>query len=389
MTISEHAESGPDPRPRVAVIYHMFPHYRGPVLRALAGSQRYDFSFFGSHDAVDGIVPFVGDDRVVVHPLKIEPGEAGGVFSGLWGPVLSRENDALVIIGNPRFSQTWAAAIAARLMGKRVLFWGHGWLHDYSRPMTWLRHFYFNLAHGVLVYADRAKALAEKAGFPGSKVYPIYNSLDWDAASVHYEALLASSGTALRQKTAYPADRPVIICTARLTPLCRFDLLIEAAAILSARGNPVQVILVGDGPVRSALEAQAKAAGVDVRFTGAIYDEAVLSGMLFAADMTVSPGKVGLTAMHSLSYGTPIVTHGALDHQMPEVEAIIEGRTGAYFLQDDPVDLARAIEDVLRWKTSRAQVRENCRDVMMGRYTPAAQTGFIEDALESVGARRR
>ncbi|NBB52510.1 glycosyltransferase [Rhizobium sp. CRIBSB] len=378
-----------DKRPRVAVIYHMFPHYRAPVMRALARSLRYEFGFWGSHEPIDGIKAFAGDAEVEVRPLGFRRTGEGGVFSGLWKPVLAPDIDALIILGNPRFTQTWAAAVLGRLTGKKVLFWGHGWLRDYSPLKTLMRHTYFGLANAILVYSDRARALAVQTSFPANKVYPIYNSLDWETTRMHRAVLDRTPASELRTEVGYPQDRPVLICTARLTPLCRFDLLIEAAAIMGKKGRPPHVVLVGDGPMRESLEAQAKAAGVDARFVGAVYDEAVLSRLLYAADVTVSPGKVGLTAMHSLSYGTPVVTHGDLNEQMPEVEAVVEGRTGAFFRRGDSADLARAIEAVLDWPATRSDVWSQCLAVMEDRYTPRAQVGRIEAALDSIGTRRR
>ncbi|MES2834790.1 MAG: glycosyltransferase [Pseudomonadota bacterium] len=371
-------------RPRVAVIYHMFPHYRAPVMRALAASSRYRYEFHGSHDAMDGILPFAGDETAPVHHLGFKVSGAGGVFTGLWKPVLARDVDALILIGNPNFLQTWLAAALGRMTGKRVLFWTHGWLRRERGFKGFLRKLYYGLSDGVLVYADRARDLAVSGGFPGEKVFPIYNSLDWDASQALYEDLSRRGPEELRASVAYPASTPVIICTARLTPLCRFDLLLDAAAILKARGRAVHIALVGDGPSRAPLEEQAERLGLDVQFTGAIYDEQALSRLLYAADVTVSPGKIGLTAMHSLSYGTPVVTHGDLDNQMPEVEAVTEAVTGAFFQEGDAEDLARAIGDVLDWPTPRSAVRDACRDVIRNRYTPDVQVRLIDAALDAV-----
>lgn len=371
-------------RPRVAVIYHMFPHYRAPILRALAASDRYAFDFFGSHEPVEGIDAFTGDAQVTVTPIGFRPAGAGGVMSGLWGPVFDRRHDALILIGNPHFLQTWIAAVIGRLTGKRILFWTHGWLRREPAPKAFVRRLYFGLADRVLVYADRARDLARQAGFPVARVAPIYNSLDWDLASAHYAGLKDQDIGALRRTLGLRPDRPVLICTARLTPACRFDLLLDAAAALADRDRPVQIVLVGDGPMREQLEAQARSLKLDARFTGALYDETELSRLLYAADATVSPGKVGLTAIHSLSYGTPVVTHGDLDAQMPEVEAVTEGRTGAFFAPGDVNELALAIERVLAFPAPRDQVRADCQAVVATRYNPASQRALIEAALDDV-----
>lgn len=369
-------------RPVVAVIYHMFPHYRAPVMRAMAASRRFDFRFFGSHDAVDGIPAFAGDARVSVGRLRFLHWRGLGWIDGAVRQAAGCGVDAIILIGNPNYPSTWLAAVAARLQRRPVFFWAHGWLRSEPPLKRWMRNLYFGLADGVLVYADRARELAAASGFSANRVHPIYNSLDWDRAAPIYETLSGQPLAELRRTLNLPLDRSVLICTARLTPLCRFDLLIEAAARLETAGRPVSVVLVGDGPSRPALEAQARSLGVDARFMGAVYAEEDLAPLIYAADLTVSPGKVGLTAMHSLTYGAPVVTHGDLDHQMPEVEAVVPGRTGAFFRRNDAANLAQVIADVLSWPRDRAAVRADCRAVMAERYTPQAQTRLIEQALD-------
>ena len=109
--------------------------------------------------------------------------------------------------------------------------------------------------------------------------------------------------------------------------------------------------------------------------------------MIYDADLTVSPGKIGLTAMHSLMYGTPVVTHGDLDAQMPEVEAIEEGRTGAFFRRGDARDLAATIAGWLDAGLPRAQVRQAARAAIKAKWTPQGQARIIEEALLQVTGR--
>ena len=54
--------------------------------------------------------------------------------------------------------------------------------------------------------------------------------------------------------------------------------------------------------------------------------------------------NVGLTAIHSLSFGTPVLTHNNFDNQMPEVQAINEGENGGFFIENDLEDLIKKIE---------------------------------------------
>ncbi len=56
------------------------------------------------------------------------------------------------------------------------------------------------------------------------------------------------------------------------------------------------------------------------------------------------PGNVGLTAIHALSFGCPIITHNNFAYQNPEFEAIIPGITGDFFEMDNAKDLKNKIE---------------------------------------------
>lgn len=366
------------PRPKVDVVYHFFPHYRAPVLRKLANSRKFDFRFWGATESFEGINAFPGDASVHIHPLKMKSSGSTYFISGY---SISKDTRALIVLGNPNIPQTWAIAAGAKLLGKKVAFWTHGWLRPESPLKAWIRNLYYGLADLVLVYDERSQDLAQESGFPRHKVRPIYNSLDWDAAQAHWGALSPATAASVRESFKIDADRNLLICTARLTSLCRFDLLIEAMAILKAKGRDTTLLLVGDGPERDRLHALSEERQVDVRFLGAIYDEAELSRLIYSADVTVSPGKVGLTAIHSLTYGTPVITHGDRNGQMPEVEAIEAGRTGMFFENGSATSLATAIDDYFANAQSRDAAREHCRDVIRSRYTPDVQRKLIEDAV--------
>ncbi|MBO4227990.1 glycosyltransferase family 4 protein [Bradyrhizobium neotropicale] len=281
---------------------------------------------------------------------------------------------------------TWLIAIAARLLRKRVLFWTHGWVRREGRIKGLLRNLYFGIAERVLTYGERARTIASETGFRIGKIVPIYNSLDWDKAQSVVARMEQEDAARDKGGNALEPSIPTLICTARLTKLCRFDLLLNAMNLLSERGIRTQLVLVGEGPERARLEEQAKRLNLNVMFVGALYDEERLGALIYAADMAVSPGKVGLTAVHSLMYGTPVITHGNLDNQMPEVEAIVPGSTGLFFEEGNVEDLAEKIAAWLASKHDRSAVRSRCHHVIEAKYNPATQRRLIEDALDEVFA---
>jgi glycosyltransferase involved in cell wall biosynthesis len=378
-------DSCADARMRVAVVYHAWPHYRQPVMQAMDCSRSIAYDFFGSGDALEGVLH--AETGAVARFVRAPFRRLGKL---LWQPGAVRaardgRYQAIILLADPNFASTWLAAAIARMRLMPVLFWGHGWLRPESRAKRAVRRAYFGLANRFLIYAERGKRLGVAAGFKAERITVVYNSLDVARADAVIAGIERGVGRTARPQALFAEpDRPLLICTARLTARCRFDLLLEAAALLAGRGMAVNVLLVGDGPERIALEHQAADLGVAAYFFGACHDEAVVGPLIYHADLTVSPGKIGLTAMHSLMYGTPAITHGDLDAQMPEVEAIEPGRTGAFFRCGDAADLAATIAQWLEMAPPRAQVREAARATIRAKWTPQGQAAIIEQAVLEV-----
>lgn len=354
-------------------------------MKAMDRSELISYDFFGSGEDYDGIVH--ADTTTVFRFLKA-PFHYYGRF--MWQPAavqvaLFGKYDALIMLADPNFSSTWAASLIAKLKHTPVLFWGHGWLKPEGRLKGLVRKMYFKLSKRLLIYAERGKALGISAGFSPDRITVVYNSLDVDRANAIISRIESGALDTIRPQSLFPdPNRKLLICTARLTEKCRFDLLFNAAYLLEDRGFPVNILLVGDGPERSALEALAARLGVTAHFFGACYEEEITGQLIYRSDLTVSPGKIGLTAMHSLMYGTPAITHDDLNEQMPEVEAIEEGRTGAFFERNNMVSLADAIERWLLTAPSREEVRTKARSEVRTRWMPDVQAKIIEDSILQV-----
>lgn len=368
----------------IAIIYHMVPHYRRGVVRALDHEGRYEYAFYGRSEPFEGIKAlersefkrFVEASFIKIGRIYWQPAALAVAFN--------RRFDVVVYLGNPNFLSTWVGAALCRLTGKKVVFWTHGWLKTEGKAKTKIRTLFYRTAHAVMVYGERSKEIGMALGFDPSKIAPVYNSLDYDA-SVAVRQRIESDGPVIDPRSFFGAPEwPLIICTARLTKLCRFDLLIESVRILKLKGFNCNVLLVGDGPEKKALVDQAHQNGVDVVFYGACYDEAILGSFLYFSDVTVSPGKVGLTAIHSLSYGTPVITHGDFDDQMPEVESIQPGVSGDFFVKGDAEDLADKIRRWLGSHDDRAGVRSLCLQVIHEKWNPHNQVLEIERTIDRV-----
>ena len=155
-------------------------------------------------------------------------------------------------------------------------------------------------------------------------------------------------------------------------------------AILKERGQHYNMTFIGGGDIQQELEQLSVELGVkeNVWFYGPCYDEKVLGDMIFNADLCVSPGNIGLSAMHSMVFGTPAITHDDFTHQMPEFEAIREGETGTFFKNGSVDSLADGIE---RWFKTHQDDRETVRTLCMkeidDNWTPQYQLNILRTHL--------
>lgn len=374
---------------KVAIVYHFFPHYRASINLELMQSKNHYYLFVGDdHDPSNtGIKAWqINDKARYLHTKSVFIMDRCLIQSGLIGLALRRDIETIIYLGIAQALTTWISALVARLAGKRVLFWTHGWTRRENGIKDIFKSAFYRLAHGLLLYGNRAKAIGVEKKFDPSRLYVIYNSLDYSLQKTLRCQYSAESITHIRRSLFENYRLPLVICTTRLVNLRRLDLLLEAMCFLKDEKHEVNLLLVGDGPERSSLERFSKKHNLSVKFYGECYDEQTLADFFMAANVTVAPGKVGLTAMHSLVYGTPVVTHDNPDDQMPESEVIIPGITGGFFKWGHSDDLARLIRE---WTTDEilpTEVRIRCYELIDRFYNPGYQKYIIEQAVDGIPA---
>jgi glycosyltransferase involved in cell wall biosynthesis len=368
---------------RIAIVYPFFAHYRAALLRELSLHGRHDYHLFAdTHDRRYGIatLDLSGERRFHAAPVSYLSDSLMWQH-GLLRLTLLEDFDAYIFLGNAEWPATWLAAAAARLRGRKVYFWTHGWTAEDRGVRKWVRLLFYRLAHGLLLYGQHACAIGARLGYPQPRMHVIYNSLDFDEQTRLLADIDATGRTRTRRELFADPHAPVVLAAARLTAVKRFDLLFTAVAQLANAGHRVNCLIVGDGPERSRLEALASRLGIAAHFCGACYDERQLARLFAIANVTVSPGNIGLACMHSLGYGVPVITHDDPRTQGPEWEAIVPGQNGELFRQDCANSLAVTIRKWTHSEQLTEEERERYRRSIELRYHPRAQRLLIEQAL--------
>lgn len=294
--------------------------------------------------------------------------------------IIFKPYDKYLMIGEYYSLSTWVILFMNKLLGKKTYLWSHGWYGNENCLKKIVKKIYFGLANGVFLYGNYAKELMLKEGFDHNKLHVIFNSLNFD--------LQIETRNKLRKTDVYNRyfsnNSPTVVFIGRLNEIKKLDFLIEAQKILLDTGKKINVVIIGDGPIRDSLENQISDLELQdlVWLYGKAYDENEIGELLYNADLCVSPGNVGLTAIHSLCYGTPVLTHDNFPNQMPEFEAIEKGVSGDFFMENSMDDLVRKINDWLfKSKMNREEIRDKCFSVVDTKFNPYYQIEVIKKVM--------
>ena len=376
---------------RVYLIYQNVPHYRVAVFRCLCetrdGAPEYTL-FAGNTTNLNGlkIVDVSRDssaDSEHTSRWKILRNYWCGELlfqPGVIALAFDKKCDCIIYFGSVYYISTWISALFARMIGKRVLFWTHGYRHRESKYKALLRNTFYRIAHGILVYGHRAKEILKEYGFSGDRIYVVYNSLDYDGQILYRDASRIGKSDVTE---IFDGDNPVLLWVGRMMPSRKLDLLFDGIKRMKDDGQCVSVMLVGDGENRKDLELLCHELGVhaQIHFYGACHDEKKLAQIFHSADLVICPGDIGLLAMHALMYGVPVVTHDNMDLHKPEVEAIMPGVSGDFFAYDDSQSLANCVLDWFESHPDKSVNREQCYAVIDEKYNPKHQKRSIDQAV--------
>ncbi|GHH76021.1 GDP-mannose-dependent alpha-(1-6)-phosphatidylinositol dimannoside mannosyltransferase [Streptomyces sulfonofaciens] len=106
------------------------------------------------------------------------------------------------------------------------------------------------------------------------------------------------------------ADELLLVLCSRLSVEKRPGTALDALAALRRRGVRARLVVAGDGPLRSRLEARAAQRRLPVAFLGHVADRGLLGALQASADVCLAPGPAetfGLAALEALACGTPVV----------------------------------------------------------------------------------
>ena len=223
----------------------------------------------------------------------------------------------------------------------------------------------------IAVSRDVAGELVQRFHWPAAKIDVVHNA-------VQPERFEASPSPAMRAQLTDGRERPVVLTSARLDEQKGHAVLLRAATEV-----PEAIfVLAGEGPERTALEAQAGELGVAdrVRFLGQRTD---VPDLLAACDVFALPSLYegsSLALLEAMAAERAVVSSaiGGTD------ELIEDGESGLLVPPGDPEALAAALRRLLADGELRASLAQRARRRVESDFTREAMARRVERIYEEL-----
>src|SRR5690554_5116803 len=156
---------------KTCCMFNYGPHYRDAIYSKIDKELNYDI-YFG--DKIPGNIKKIDVStyqnyqkdlkNVFVKNLYWQRGAIRNVFKPYTNFIMDGELSIVT---------TWIVMILAKLKGKKVYLWSHGWYERDGKIKSFFRKLFFSLSHKVLLYGDGAKKIMINHGFSEKKLIGI------------------------------------------------------------------------------------------------------------------------------------------------------------------------------------------------------------------------
>jgi glycosyltransferase involved in cell wall biosynthesis len=204
----------------------------------------------------------------------------------------------------------------------------------------------------------------------------------WTSRVLHLpNAVLDSSGASTHAVPDAMAGHPVLF-VGRLSPEKGVDVLLAALHHAAKDGTSISADIVGDGPLRKALESQAESLGLRdlVTFHG------------HQSDVTAFYRRATVLCLPSRSEGMPNVVLEAIALGLPivatpvgDVAKLVPSAIGRLVTPDDPVALACALTETLREGPSPGY--HQARAMLLAEYSRTTRAENMRRAYDALTGR--
>jgi glycosyltransferase involved in cell wall biosynthesis len=291
-----------------------------------------------------------------------------------------RQIDAVVTVGTGGDKMFWGR-LAARWAGVPVICSA---LHSTGLPdrVERLNRLLAPITDAFIAVAEpHARYLADHEGCPARKVRVIPNGVDVERFRPR------EPNPALREELGLPSTAPVVAIVAALRPEKNHELFLRAAALVRQQLPAVQLLIIGDGSRRPALESLAEQLSLTAatHFLGTRHDVPELLSLVDVVALTSHMEANPVSILEAMASAKPVVATRV--GSVPET--VIDGQTGYLVAPGDASQLADRIVSLLKDPVRAAAMGRAGRESVVSGWSIQRMVEGYESLLSTLYAAKR
>lgn len=373
---------------KILLIQRIFSSYRKPIFDRLA--RDYDFLFLHSKNN-SGIKQLQTDYSKIIKSIKYGKKETNVILC-YFVKLFKFKPDIVIHEFNPSILSLYLLFFLRFFMGFKIILWGHGYNQSkYFNPKgdlsSYIRLKLIELSDAVIFYGEKAKK--EISNFVNEdKLFIAYNSLDTVTLSEIFNNLKSRNREKMKEEIGFSKKINIIFVGRMLQSKILPNKFIEIIQLLNQKLNDLEFHFIGDGEEYKNLKRKVNELKINnVKFYGAVFDDEIVGKYLFCSDLLLNPGYLGLSVNHAFAFEIPVFSFAKTERgpfHSPEVEYVIDKKTG--FLIDglDTKKMCDAIIDYLGNNELREKIRENISELNKDKCNIVKMYNGFEDAINYV-----
>lgn len=264
---------------------------------------------------------------------------------------LGQEGVDLIHVQTP-FAAHYGGVKLARQLGVPVVATYHTFFEEYLYhylpvvPKEWMRglarRFSRNQCNDLDAVIVPSSAMAERL-----QQYGVNRPLHVIPTGIPAGQFALGDRQRFRQQWNIPAQQPVALYVGRVAHEKNIELLLRATRLALAMVPDLLLVITGEGPALASLQKTAQTLGLGdhVRFLGYLDRTEALPDAYAGADVFTFASRTetqGLVLLEAMAAGLPVLGLSAMG-----TRDILEPRRGCVVAQDDPVEFAQKLAEIL------------------------------------------
>jgi len=354
------------------IIFHRPPaHYRLDVFRRIYEKTGAVFCF-GKKGAKHMFLSRVEPDfhHIRVRDFYPYPRKNTLVFYNIFPALFKVKPDLIVTEFALANLSNYLLLLLRRIFGYRLILWSHG----YDRRKGFfpersyadkIRRFWANKADAVIFYAEKDRRLFLPHVRDKAKLFVAQNTLDTEKLTRLREQFESHGKEKLKNQMGF-SEKYHLIFIGRLLAEKEPERLIRVFEEIAGRLGSVKLHIVGEGPLLTKLKKMAQ--GLNIKFWNSVTDDIKTGKLLYCSDLMVMPGYLGLSIVHAFCFDTPVVsqkTGPKGPFHSPEIEYLINGKTGLLVEYGQNEKMAAKICDYLQNPAQQSEFRAQIRNMLV------------------------